>query len=110
MDSMTIDLTLPDPLVALLHKVHAEGSRIPGSEPLRLELARAVRRRWDSFRHRHPVPAPDTRSARIEDLARGLLARCARRTGALPWIEISECRDLARRLADVLNELPQSAR
>lgn len=106
---MTIDFTLPDPLVALLHKAHVEGSCIPGSEPLRLELARAVRRRWNSFRHRHPDPAPDTLSARVEDLARGLLARCAQRTGAIPRIEISECRELARRLAGVLSELPQSA-
>ncbi|WP_034260641.1 hypothetical protein [Actinospica robiniae] len=106
---MTIDLTLPDPLVALLHKAYGEGSRIPGSEPLRLELARAARRRWNSFRHRHPDPAPDTLSARVEDLARGLLARCARHTGAIPGIEISECRELARRIAGVLGELPQSA-
>lgn len=107
---MTIEKTPPDPLVALLHAAHVEGSGIPDSEPRRLELARAVRRRWNSFTLRHPAPAPDTRSARIEDLARGLLARCALRGGSRPGIEISECRELARRLAGVLGELPHSAR
>jgi hypothetical protein len=107
---MTIEFTPSDPLVALLHAAHVEGGFVPDTEPRRSELAQAVRRRWNSFAHRHPAPAPDTLSARIEDLARGLLARGARRTGSLPRIEISECRDLARRLAGVLNELPHRAR
>lgn len=107
---MTLDITPADPLVALLLAAHVEGSGIPDSGPRRLELARAVRRRWNSFTHRHPAPAPDTPSARIEDLARGLLARCALRSGSRPGIEISECRELARRLAGVLSELPHSAR
>jgi len=107
---MTIDLAPPDPLVALLRAAHTAGSRILDCDPRRVELAGAVRRRWNSFTHRHPAPAPDTPSARIEDLARGLLARCAPRSGSRPSrIEISECRELARRLAGVLGE-PHSVR
>jgi hypothetical protein len=95
-----------DPLVAILHSAHCAGSRIPELELRRPELARAARRRWNSFAHRHPAPAPDTLSARVEDLARGLLARCVAVAGVRPVIEIGECRDLARNLAGVLGELP----
>jgi hypothetical protein len=101
---MLKDLGESDPLVAILYSAYCAGSRIPEVEPSRSELARAARRRWNSFKHRHPTPAPDTLSARIEDLARGLLARCVAVAGARPTIEISECRDLARRLAGVLGE------
>lgn len=106
---MTTDFMSADPLIALLHAARLEGSRIPDAEPRLLQLAGSVRRRWNSFAHRHPAPAPDTLSARIEDLARGLLARNAPRAGARPKIDISECRELARRLAGVLSELPLGA-
>ncbi|MBR7837196.1 hypothetical protein KDL01_28220 [Actinospica durhamensis] len=97
---------MPDPLVSALHAAHRAGSRLPDVELRRAELARAVRRRWNSFTHRHPAPAPDTLAARVEDLARGLLTRFAAHAGARPGVEISECRDLARRLAAVLGERP----
>ncbi len=102
---MTHDLGQADPLLAILHAAHRAGSRIPEIDLRRPELARAARRRWNSFTHRHPAPAPDTLAARVEDLARGLLARCCARAGSRPVIDISECRELARRLAGVLSEL-----
>lgn len=99
---MTAESEYADPLLTALDAAHDAGSRIPDVEQRWPDLARAVRRRWSSFAHRHPFPAPDTLPARIEDLARGLLVRCAARPGARSIIDISECRELARRLAGVL--------
>jgi hypothetical protein len=92
----------PDPLVAVLYAAHRAGSGVPDVESRWPQLADAVRRRWSSFALRHPAPAPATRPARIEDLARALLTRCAARPGVRPKMELSECRALARRLARVL--------
>ncbi|WP_034262246.1 hypothetical protein [Actinospica robiniae] len=95
-----------DPLMPVLADAQYLGNPVLGADPQHWpEIIRCVRRRWGSFQHRHPAPAPDTRAARVEDLARGLLVRCTAIGRGL--IEISDCRALARRLALVLEPLPE---
>jgi hypothetical protein len=97
-----------DPLIPVLDAAQREGNPVPGADPQRWpQIVAAARRRWNSFGHRHPAPAADTRGARVEDLARGLLARCA--TGGRTMIEISDCRALAKSLARVLAPAPHTA-
>ena len=93
-----------DPLIAALREAKRAGNPVPGDDPQRWqELLRAARRRWNSFAHRHPLPARDTLSVRVEDLARGLLARCSARPRTGSPVELSDCRALAKRLASVLS-------
>jgi len=97
-----------DPLMPLLAAAQGAGNPVPGGDPQHWpQIIRSVRRRWASFHHRHPAPAPDTRAARIEDLARGLLVRCTAIGRGL--IEISDCRALAERLAGVLDPPPDAS-
>lgn len=97
-----------DPLIPVLAAAHCAGNPVPGGDPQHWpQIVRSVRRRWASFRHRHPAPEPDTRSARVEDLARGLLVRCSARGKGL--IEISDCRALADRLAQQLEPSPDAS-
>lgn len=97
-----------DPLIPVLAAAQRAGNPVPGGDPQHWpQIVRCARRRWDSFAHRHPAPAPDTRGARVEDLARGLLARCA--AGGRSLVEISDCRALAARLAQVLGPAPDLA-
>lgn len=96
-----------DPLIRVLAAARREGNPVAGRDPQQWpQIVRCARRRWDSFAHRHPAPAPDTRGARVEDLARGLLARCA--AGGRSLIEISDCRALAGRFAPVLGPTPDA--
>ncbi len=95
-----------DPLIPVLAAAQRAGNPVPGVDPQHWpEIVRSVRRRWNSFAHRHPAPAADTRGARVEDLARGLLTRCA--AGGRSLIEISDCRALAGRLAPLLGPAPE---
>jgi hypothetical protein len=97
-----------DPLIPVLNAARRAGNPAIGGDPQYWPgLVRMVRRRWSSFKHRHPAPAPDTRGARVEDLARGLLARRARRRAT---VELSDCRELARRFARVLSPDPDIVR
>jgi hypothetical protein len=96
-----------DELIAALCTAQYEGNPVPGTDPQSWgRIIRVASKRWDSFTRRHPVPAADTLPARVEDLARGLLVRCAPRTGGHRPIELTDCRDLAWRLARVLGAPP----
>ena len=97
-----------DPLMPVLAAAQCAGNPVPGVDPQYWpQIIRSVRRRWGSFHHRHPAPAPDTRAARVEDLARGLLVRCTAIGRGL--IEISDCRALAVRLAQELGPPPDAS-
>jgi hypothetical protein len=92
-----------DQLIAALCAAQREGNPVPGGDPQTWgRIIRVAAKRWNSFTRRHPSPAADTLPARVEDLARGLLVRCASRPGTGAPIELTDCRDLARRLARVL--------
>ncbi len=100
---MTDQARLADQLIAALCAAQRAGNPVPGGDPQTWgRIIRVASNRWNSFTRRHPVPAADTLSARVEDLARGLLTRCAPRPGTGAAIELTDCRDLARRLARVL--------
>ena len=104
---MTIESERADLLIAAVRSARRAGNPVPGPDPQRWQrVIRVALRRWSTFTRRHPAPAPDTFSARAEDLARGLLARCGPRTGSGAPIEITDCRHLARRLAHVLSAAP----
>lgn len=100
---MTSQPDSTDPLIDALRSAQQEGNPVADGDPQRwFRIIRVSRRRWGSFTRRHPSPASDTFTARAEDLARGLLNRFARPGVGKP-LDISDCRDLARRLAAVLN-------
>jgi hypothetical protein len=104
---VTIEPERADLLIAAVRSARRAGNPVPGPDPQRWQrVIRVALRRWSTFTRRHPAPAPDTLSARAEDLARGLLARCGPRTGSGAPIEITDCRHLARRLAHVLSTAP----
>lgn len=97
-----------DPLISVLSAARRAGRPVPEGDPQHWqEIVRLARRRWSSFTRRHPAPAPDTRGARVEDLARGLLARWG---AGMATVEISDCRMLARQLARVLGPEPGKGR
>lgn len=99
-----------DQLIAALRAAQRKGNPDPGSDPQTWgRIIRMASRRWNSFTRRHPGPAADTLPARVEDLARGLLVRCAPRPGTGAAIELTDCRDLARRLARGLGAPPAIA-
>lgn len=101
---MTLRPEYADPLITALHAARSAGNPVVDGDSQRWPgMILSVRRRWGSYAHRHPAPSPDTLAARVEDLARGLLARCAGRPGERTLIEITDCRQLARRLALVLS-------
>jgi hypothetical protein len=95
-------------LITALSAAQRAGNPVPGGDPRHWQrIIRVARRNWSSFTRRHPAPAPDTLAARAEDLARGLLARCRPQGNAAP-LDITDCRDLARRLAAVLSAAPEA--
>jgi hypothetical protein len=92
-----------DVLIDALRVAQREGNPVADGDLQRwYRIIRITRRRWGSFTRRHPSPASDTFAARAEDLARALLDRCNPRPGTGRPLDITECRDLARRLAAVL--------
>lgn len=97
-------------LIAALCAAQFAGNPVPGGDPQRWQrIIRVTRRRWSSFARRHPAPAPDTLTARAEDLARALLNRFGSDPDTGKPIDITACRDLARRLAGILNaDTPRS--
>jgi hypothetical protein len=104
---MTIEPERADLLIAAVRSALRAGNPVPGPDPQRWQrIIRVALRRWSTFTHRHPAPAPDTFSVRAEDLARGLLSRCGPRAGSGAPIEITDCRHLARGLAHVLSAAP----
>jgi hypothetical protein len=104
---MTIEPERADLLIAAVRSAQQAGNPVPDPDPQHWQrVIRVALRRWSTFTRRHPAPAPDTLSARAEDLARGLLFRFGSRTGSGAPIEITDCRRLARRLAHVLSTAP----
>jgi len=96
-----------DLLIAALGAAQRGGNPIPGGDPQRWgRIIRIASKRWSTFERRHPAAAADTLSARVEDLARGLLEHCGPPPGSGTPIEISDCRKLARSLAAILGAPP----
>ena len=92
-----------DALVAALCAAQCAGNPVPGGDPQRWQrIIRVARRRWNSFTRRHPAPASDTLAARAEDLARALLNRFGSDPDTGKPIDLTDCRDVARRLAGIL--------
>lgn len=93
-------------LIDAVRAAQDAGNPVAGCDPqIWPRIVRVASRRWRSFAHRHPLPAADTFSARVEDLARGLLNCCAPRPGLGMPIELADCRDLAWRLTRVMGAL-----
>ena len=98
-----------DAMIAVLCAAQCAGNPVPGGDPQRWQrIVRIAHHRWSTFRRRHPS-APDTPAARVEDLARGLLDRLGRHSENGAPLEITDCRDLAQRLATVLSTTPSAA-
>lgn len=94
-------------LIAALGAAQREGNPVPGSDPQQWSrIIRVASRRWGTFERRHPATAADTFAARVEDLARGLLERCAPPRNSGSTIDITDCRRLARSLATVFQSSP----
>lgn len=92
-----------DGLLAALSAAQREGNPVPGTDPQTWgRIIRVASKQWETFARRHPSPAADALPARVEDLARALLVRCTPRSGARSPIELTDCRNLAWRLAQVL--------
>lgn len=91
-----------DSLLAALAAAQRAGNPVPGDPGGWRRIIRIALQRWRTFPRRHPGVAADTLSCRTEDLARGLLHRCApARDGAR--LDITEFRRLAAGLAAVLH-------
>lgn len=96
--------TLAERLLAAVADARREGSPLPGGDPARWRrITRIAIQRWRTFPRRHPVPAADTNACRAEDLARGLLERCARHVPQAGPPSLAEYRTLAAHLAPVLH-------
>ncbi|MBS2965915.1 hypothetical protein KGA66_22915 [Actinocrinis puniceicyclus] len=103
---MTHDTAQAGLLIAALGAAQREGNPIPGSDPQQWSrIIRVASKRWSTFERRHPAAA-DTFCARVEDLARGLLDRCAPQRNSGATIDITDCRGLARSLATILQSPP----
>jgi len=97
------ELDLTDLLLAAIAAAQRAGSPVPGGDPARWKrIVRIAIQRWHTFPRRHPGPAADTPACRAEDLARGLLARCALPGRQASALGITEYRALAAHLAPVL--------
>lgn len=91
-----------DQLIAALCAAHREGSPVPGTDPQTWgRIIRVASKRWNSLARRPQAPAADTLPARVEDLAGGLLVHRAPRPGTVAPIDLTDCRELAWRLARV---------
>lgn len=104
---MTHDSAQAGLLIAALGAAQREGNPVPGSDPRHWSrIIRVASKRWSTFARRHPSAAADTFSARVEDLARGLLERCAPPRNSGTTIDITDCRSLARSLAAIFGAPP----
>jgi hypothetical protein len=101
---------LTELLIAAIAAAQRAGSPVPGGDPTRWKrITRIAIQRWRTFPRRHPVPAADTPACRTEDLARGLLARCALLCQT-PALGITDYRAFAAHLAPVLAATSSAAR